>query len=118
MMSNLKTNLCKALKAHLTGGKARVPDGGREMLDAFQALSRARSWHQHGPNPISWEAMAAWSQLMRVPIEPHHAEIIMALDNVWLNHAMQRNNAPEGVKKIAPISEQPLSAALFDVAVS
>lgn len=117
-MSKLKTHLCKALKAHLTGGKARVPDGGREMLDAFMALSRARSWHAHGPNPISWEAMAAWSRIMRVPVQPHHAEIIMALDDVWMSHAMQRNNAPEGVKKIPQMSKQPLTAALFDVAVS
>ena len=113
----LKTHLCAVLKARLTGQTARVHMGA-ELLDAFVALSRARSYGMHGPNPITWEAVAAWSRLMRMPIEPHHADVIMALDEVWMTHAMQRDNVPDGVKKLPPISQQPLTAALFDVAVS
>lgn len=112
----LKTQLCNTLQARLNGRKAKVPDAGREMLDAFLALSRARSWHAHGPNAITWEAIAAWSQLMRVPIQPRHAEIIMALDHVWITHITQRK--PEGVKALPQISSHPLSAELFDAAIS
>lgn len=115
LVRKYKDHLCAALKAHLTGGKARIPAGGKGMLDAFSALSGARTWHSHGPNPITWEAMAAWSRIMRVPIEPRHAEIIMALDDVWMTHIMQRSAAPEGVKTLPPVSEHPINAALLDV---
>ncbi len=53
---------------------------------------------------------------MRTPIEPHHAELITALDDAWLSHAMRRDTTPDGVKVLPPVSQHPLSAALFDVA--
>lgn len=114
---NLRKQLCAALEARLKGRMVPpVPEAGGPLLDAFLALSRARSWHARDPNPISWEAMAAWSNITRGPIQPHHAEIIMALDEVWLKHIMQRSHtAPEGVKTLPPISQHPISAALLDV---
>lgn len=115
-MNRLKSQLCAALKARLAGGKPALPEAGRPLLDAFNALSRARGYNGTGPNPITWEALAAWSRLMRVPIEPHHAEIIMALDQVWLDDAYrQAAKAPDGTKTLPPVSAQPLTAALFDV---
>ncbi len=114
-MDRFKRQLCKAFEARLKGRKERVPDGGAAIIDMFLALSRARSYGAHGPNPIAWEALAAWAQVMRVPIEPHHADIIMALDGVWMDHAMNHKAAPEGVKVLPPISQHPISAALIDV---
>lgn len=112
---NVKKHLCAALKASLEGGKVRMPEVGAPLLEAFTALSRARSYGMNGPNPISWQDLFAWSRMMRQPVEPRHVEIIMALDEVWLTHAYSRERqAPEGVKTLPPISQHPINAALLD----
>lgn len=98
-MNRLRKHLYAALEARLNGQKVRTPD-------AFLALSRARSCGPHRPNRISWEALAAWSQVMRVPIRPDHAEIIMALDDVRKTRTIKR--APDGVKTPPPMSKHPL----------
>lgn len=113
-MNQLKKQMCAALKTILAGGRAEVPSAGQQIMDAFLALSRARSIGPLGPNPISWEAVAAWVALMRVPLEPRHVDIIMALDDVWMSHAFSRAERADGVKPLPPISQQPLTAALLD----
>ncbi|WP_306752094.1 phage tail assembly chaperone [Paracoccus actinidiae] len=114
-MDRLKKQLCAALKARNVGGKTPIPEAGLPLWQAFGALSRARSYNPHGPNPITWEALAAWSQLMRVPVEPRHADIIMALDAVWIKDAYRTDKqAPEGVKTLPPMSQHPINAALLD----
>lgn len=115
-MSSFKQQLCDALDAKMKGRNADVPEGGEPLISAFLDMSRARSWSSIGPNPISWSDLAAWSQVMQVPIQPHHADIIKALDYVWMADAARRQgNAPEGVKTLPPISDHPISAALLDV---
>lgn len=114
-MDRLRKQLCATLDARLQGRRHRAPDAGAELLHAFIALSRARSHGPHGPNPIRWEAIDAWSRIMRVPIQPQHAEIIAALDDVWMRHAMQRSE--DRVKTLPPISEHPLSAGLMDAMI-
>lgn len=114
-MKRLRKLLCAALAARLAGRKARIPEAGAPLMDAFSALSRARSVGPNGPNPISWADMAAWSALMQVPIGPTTAEIIMALDEVWLEHAYRRaRGAPEGVKTLPHVSQHPINAGLLD----
>ena len=114
-MNRLKQQLCAALEGRLQGQKVRVPDAGAELLTAFLALSRSRSYHASGPNPITWEALAAWSQMMRNPIPPHHAEIIMALDDVWMRDAARQMAGGGNGANTAPlVSSTPLSANLFD----
>lgn len=113
-MKRLKKQLCAALEARMKGRKVQVPEAGRELLDAFAALSRARSYGPLGPNPISYTEITAWCNLMRVPLAPHHVEIITALDEVWMDQVTARQTAPEGVKTLPPISEQPLSLGVFD----
>lgn len=114
-MDRLKKQLCAVLKARLAGGTSPIPEGGLPLMEAFGALSRSRSYNPHGPNPIAWEAMAAWSQLMCVPIQPNHAAIIMALDDVWIKDAYRSDKqAPEGVATLPPMSQHPINAALLD----
>ncbi|QBX35087.1 hypothetical protein E4191_10515 [Paracoccus liaowanqingii] len=114
-MSRLQRVLCASLEALLAGEKPRMPDAGGDILDAFLHLSRARSYHQFGPNPITWEAMAAYVQLSRRPIPPHHAEIIMALDDVWMRDAGKRMaGQTSGAPAVPMVSSTPLSARLFD----
>lgn len=117
MTARLKRHLCSALEARLSGRPARTPDAGLWLMEIFGALSRQRGYNPHGPNPITWEAVAAWCAIMRQPLAPYHADIIMALDQVWLDHAYRKTTkAPDGVKVLPPISEHPISAALIDVA--
>jgi hypothetical protein len=114
-MARLEKVLCATLEAMLQGKKARKPDAGGDILDAFMHLSRARSYHQHGPNPITWEALAAYVHVIRRPIPPHHAEIIMALDDVWMRNAGNRVAGQASGTPAAPmVSSTPLSAGLFD----
>ena len=108
----MKKNLCAALERALDGKPMRLPAGAEPLMEAFMALSQARSLGPVGPNPIAWEAVAAWSALMRVPLSPSHAEIIMAMDDVWMRRAYQR--PPEGVKTLPPVSARPLTAELLD----
>ena len=113
-MQRLEKALCAALEALLAGKKARLPDVGGEIIDAFLALSRARSYHAHGPNPITWDALAAYSSIMHLPIPPHHAQIIMALDDVWMRDASRRMAGQAAAPAAPMVSSTPLSAALFD----
>lgn len=113
-MNNLRKQLCAALEARMKGRKAFVPEAGGVLLDAFLSLSRARSWRTHGPNPISYSEIAAWCNLMQVPLKPAHVAIIVALDEVWMTQIMTQA-APERVKTLPPISDHPISAALLDV---
>jgi hypothetical protein len=114
-MSRLSEQLCAALTRHLSGGGARPPEAGVFLWNCFLTLSRARSYNPHGPNPISFEAVEAWSRLMRVPVEPHHVETILAMDEAWMGHAYARRNVPEGVKTLPPVSQQPITATLLDL---
>lgn len=115
MTARLKKQFCTALKARLAGERVPLPAAGTLLLQAFNALSRQRSYGPNGPNPISWEALATWSSMMRQPLDPHHADIIMALDQAWLEHSYRREaQAPEGVKVLPPVSEHPISAALLE----
>ncbi|TNH41272.1 phage tail assembly chaperone [Paracoccus haeundaensis] len=113
-MSNLENALCRTLEAVLEGKRPRMPDAGEDILDAFMALSRARTYHSHGPNPITWEAMAAWSQVMRQTLPPHHAKIVMALDDVWMQHAGRRVAGAAAAPAAPMVSATPLSAGLLD----
>ena len=61
-MRGLKKQLCAALEGRMKGRKVPVPDAGGPLLDGFLALSCGPVV----PNPITWEAMAGVSQVMRV----------------------------------------------------
>lgn len=113
-MRRLKQQLCAAVKASMTGGKAKAPDAGRDLWNAFQRLSQTRTYHMAGPNPIQPSEIVAWCQLMRMPLMPWHIEILLAMDSAWLDRAYARTKAPEGVKTLPPISKHSLSAGLLD----
>lgn len=114
-MDRLKKQLCAALKSRLAGDTTPLPEAGLPLWEVFGALSRQRGYNPHGPNPITWEAVAAWSQMMRVPLEPRHVDIIMALDVVFMEDAYRRDKqAPEGVKTLPPMSQHPINAGLLD----
>lgn len=113
-MEHLKKHLCAAVTASLTGGKDKPPDAGRELWNAFQGLSATRTYHPAGPNPIQPSEIVAWCRLLRLPLSPHHADILLAMDQVWLGHAYAGSKAPQGVKALPPVSKTPLTAGLLD----
>lgn len=111
-MTRLGKALQDALTAHLQGGPARPPEAGFPLWLAFLSLSRTRRHHWGGPEPISFAEIEAYCRLMRTPFDPHHVEILMAMDHTWMTWANDR--PPEGVKTLPQRSAQGLSAALFD----
>lgn len=114
-MKHLERQLCAAVRASLEGAEgARPPEAGTLLWNAFQRLSARRSYHMAGPNPISFSEVEAYCRLMRLPLEPRHVSVIMAMDQAWLDHAHSRAKPPEGLKASPHISQRQISAALFD----
>lgn len=114
----LKRLLCRALKAHLAGGKARPPEGSGILWGAFLALSRTRSTGPNGPNPITFAEIEAWARLTRTPLEPRHVEILAAMDAIWMDKVYERQRQPEGTKALPQRSNEAMTPALFDLALS
>jgi hypothetical protein len=107
--------MCAALRTHLDGGPLSPPEGTRVLWQTFLRLSARRGTGQHGPNPITFGEIEAYTRLMRVPLEPEHVDVILGMDDVWLEHAGRaRERAPEGVKTIPRSSGQPITPAMFD----
>ncbi|WP_235829668.1 phage tail assembly chaperone [Frigidibacter oleivorans] len=115
MMDRLTDQLCAALTAHLRGGGAKPPEAGRQIWQAFGELSRARTYHAAGPNPITYSDIRAWCDLMRLPLEPPHVRAITAMDAAWLTDFHQTRQSAEGVKRLPQQSRQALTPAIFDM---
>lgn len=114
MTEHLKKHLCTAVTAALRGEKGSPPEAGLLLWNAFQGLTATRTYHPAGPNPIQPSEIAAWCQLHRLPLAPHHVDILLAMDQAWLDHAYAKARASEGVKALPPVSAHPISAALLD----
>lgn len=116
-LRRLQGQLVDALGAHLAaGGRPRPPEAGLPLWNAFLRLSRARTFGPAGPNPIGWAEIEAWARLVREPLEAHHVEILVAMDEAWLGHAFARQAG--GPAKVLPaVSREALTPALFDAAV-
>lgn len=113
-MDRLKKHLCAAVTAALRGEKGSPPEAGLLLWNAFQGLTATRTYHPAGPNPIQPSEIAAWCHLHRLPLAPRHVEILLAMDQAWLDHAYAAVKRPEGVKALPPVSKTPLTAGLLD----
>ncbi len=116
-MVKLERLLSAELRRNLAaGGRPRLPDGADILWGAFLDLSKARSYHAAGPNPISFNEIEAWIRLMRWPLRPHHVAIIRALDDSFIE-SFYRNRAqpPAGGKTVPQRSGHAVSPQLFDV---
>ncbi len=111
-MGRLQRQFLTALRSQLAGGAIRPPEGGAVLWNAFSQLSQQRSWHAHGPNPISFSDIAAYCRMMCLPLEARHIEIITAMDRVWLASTMGKVTTPD--KRSAQVSKHPLTVSLFD----
>lgn len=116
-MRRLKKQLCEALREQLSGKLAKPPEAGLLLWNLFAELSGRRTYFQGGANPIQPSEIEAYCRLMRQPLEPHHVEILFALDAVWMEAVMSRSNeAPDGVKTLPQRSSHGITPALFDAA--
>lgn len=115
-MRRLEDQLCAAVRKTVLNQPVRLPDAGHHLMQAFVRLSHARSWNAHAPNPISFQEIDAWCRLMHVPLRPIDVVIIRAMDGAFLDAWTHKRDMAksEGVKTLPPVSQQPLSAALFD----
>ena len=112
--------LCQAVRDSLNKRKPRLPEGSAILWSAFGDLSRARGMGAMAPNPITLPEIEAWCRLNRTPLQPRHVEIIRAMDEAFLEHfanASKGDTTADGVRKIAPRSQQAISPALFDAAL-
>lgn len=107
----LQRQILAALRSQLAGGRTRAPEAGNIIWNTFAQLSRQRSWHAHGPNPISHHDIEAYLRIMRLPLEPRHISILIAMDQVWVEFTQAK--ATPGAKG-QQVSKHPLTAELFD----
>lgn len=112
-MNRLRRQLLAALRSHLSGGRGRPPEGGTIIWNIFSQLSRQRTWHPHGPNPISYSDLESYCRLARQPLEPRHVSIVMEMDRTWLDHILASLKSP-ATAPARPVSRAPMTAALFD----
>lgn len=113
----LTRQLVAALESRLKRQTAApVPESGRLLWSAFNELSRARTWHVAGPNPIALSEIEAWARMANLPLQRRHVGVILALDEAFLDHAHSAK-PPEGVKRAPPVSQHGITAALFDLTV-
>lgn len=108
--------LSDALRNHLAGHPARPPDAGVMIWRVFGDLAARRTWHAHGPNPISFSEIDAYCRIMGRPLQPGHVDLLLAMDRVWLDWSINTLRAgAEGAAPTVPqVSQRPLSPELFD----
>lgn len=96
-MSRLSKLLCKALKTWLETQKRPIlPAGGDLLWRWFADLHSARSYGMVGPNPVGFTEIHAYLQVMRIPAEPHHVEILRAMDSEYLAFAYSKAGGKQG----------------------
>lgn len=83
-----------ALRRQPSGSALAIPEAGHDLWRIFCELSASRTYHTAGPNPISYAEIDAYCRLFRWPLQPHHVDIIRALDAAYIEHAYDRNTKP------------------------
>ncbi len=112
-----KKLMTEALKCGLEGRPFKVPIGHSVLWAAFARLSERRGGNGSGPNPIAFSEMRAYANLMCMPLEPHHVDVIAAMDDVWLRHVYSKMGTPveDGAPNLPPRSSAALTPTLFDL---
>jgi hypothetical protein len=88
----LRRQLVEALEAQLRGRRAEIPEAGRLLWSAFVELDGTRA----ETNPIAFAEIEAWARLKRLPLAPHHVDILRAMDAVLLAHVMAEERKAAG----------------------
>ncbi len=88
-----------------------VPEAGRLLWRWFTDLSGTRTYHQAGPNPITYGEIKAYAALTGQPLRAEDVAAIRRLDDAWIIATYRASPAqPE-----APLSRaQPIAPQSFD----
>lgn len=120
-MERLKYLLTEELRRNLVeGDRPRIPAGGDLLWRWFLDLSRSRTLHENGPNPISFGEIRAYAALHRWEMRPVHVDILFALDGVFLDVCHERvrvarsASTADGTKVLPPRSNHKVTPAAFD----
>lgn len=116
-MNRIQPLILAALRAQLAGGKARPPEAAAPLWGAFNRLSRQRTWHTNGPNPITFTDIESYCRLMRLPLEPHHISILMEMDRIWIDHALASLRKKGDMGVVDGASARTITVELFDAMV-
>lgn len=109
----LEAQLIKALQEQASSGKAFIPPHAKPVWDAFLALSRTRRYNSFGPEAITYQEIAAFRDMMGIPLQAHHIAIITTLDAAWIEQAQGvRDKVRGGAQTKAPTI--PINGDLFD----
>lgn len=83
-MKRLERLMCAVLRRHMTtGARPVVPIAGVPLWQVFAAISPGRFWSEAGPHALSIREILDQGQMMGLPLELRHVEVIRALDTVW-----------------------------------
>ncbi|MEM1287119.1 MAG: hypothetical protein AAGH60_02080 [Pseudomonadota bacterium] len=109
----LERSLVAAVKESVrTRNGVRVPEGGHLFWRFFQELSAARTMGPNGPNAIQFTEIEAWARLKRWPLEPHHIDLITAMDQAWVEavYGEQAKHSQHAGRTVLPESPEALDA--------
>lgn len=110
----LAGQLVAALRKNLAGGKPVVPEAGIPIWNLFMGIAAGRTYHAAGPHPVSNAEIEAYARLHRWPLQPHHVELIRAMDDAWLTHAYRKiDGKRSGVERFSEHS-QAVNPEAFD----
>lgn len=114
-MTGAQARLQSQLILCLAATRPQVPEAGRQLWRWFLALSETRSVG-FGPSPISHAEIEAYARLNRLPLQPWHVEVLRAMDVALMERWRQDtpDKAPDGTKKLPPVSRQEMTPQLFD----
>lgn len=114
---DLKRHMTKAMAAKQAGKRYAVPEAGMLLWSLYWQIAATRTYHSAGPNPISYQEIAAYCRLHRWPLQPHHIGILRAIDDTLLEGVYDATAVKLDVPSVAPkplAAAQPITVAAFD----
>lgn len=93
------------------GKKVAVPTAGRQVWDYFKDLDRQRTGNGFGLNPITFEAIKAWSDLRGVTLRQWQIDAILELD--LKRRVLAAEKAEDAQSGEVVMTEQPMTKSLF-----
>lgn len=112
-INRLEKAMVSALRQALASSKSvPVPPGGPLIWGWFMDLNATRTWHQNGPNPITYADIDVYARMHRWNLSAHHVAILRAMDAAYVDDFYSKRGSETGGSKTQPTGE--LSADLFD----
>lgn len=112
MIDRLEKGMVSVLNQALASSKSvPVPPGGSLLWGWFMDLNAARTWHQNGPNPITYADIEAYARLHRWSMSAQHVAILRAMDAAYVDDFYSKRQTGD---KASQKPSGDLSADLFD----